>query len=291
MLVAALAKERNFSISALCEIFGIARSSYYYFKGHDVQVDEKLVALIKSIFKENAENYGTRKIKVELSKHNYHVSRPKIARIMKSEGLVSSHTKSSFRHMQTQSVSSNFPNIVNQEFDNREEREVMVSDTTYLWISGKWHYLCIMLDLCGRFIEGHSTGASKDAALTQRAILSIKGDLRDIKILHSDRGCEYINKLIDKTLRAFDIQRSTSRTANPFDNAVAEVMFKTIRTEFVKKRSFNSLDDFNQAFSKWVYWYNNKRIHESLGYLTPTEYRRQKRENGTSKAPEKCVAF
>lgn len=278
MLIMALSKEHNISISALCKRFKMPRSSFYY-QHRGFQHDERLVETVIDIFKSNGDNYGARKIKVELSKHDYQVSRSRIRRIMDFEGLVSNYTKTSFRPQNTKSVSSEYPNIVNREFDNREEREVMVSDTSYVQIQGKWHYLCIMVDLCGRHIEGYSAGCSKDAALTQKAIFSIKGDLRDIGILHSDKGCEYLNKLIDKTLRAFDIQRSTSGKGDPYDNSVAEAMFKIIKTEFVKNRTFASLDDFNKGFASWVDWYNNKRIHGSLGYLTPVEYRKQRKES------------
>jgi transposase InsO family protein len=274
----ALSKEHNISISALCKILKMPRSSFYY-QNRGVQSDERLVSLVNDIFKDSGDNYGSRKIKVELSKYDYQVSRSRIRRIMDFEGLVSNYTKTSFRPQKTRSVSSEYPNIVNREFDNRAEREVMVSDTSYVQIQGKWHYLCIMVDLCGRYIEGYSAGCSKDATLTQKAILSIKGDLRDIGILHSDKGSEYLNKLIDKTLRAFDIQRSTSSKGDPYDNSVAEAMFKIIKTEFVKNRTFGSLDDFKNGLADWVNWYNNKRIHSSLGYLTPAEYRKQRKDS------------
>jgi transposase InsO family protein len=285
MLISALAKEHNVSIGALCTIFKMARSSYYY-KNIERQEDSELVSLCKVIFKKNDSNYGARKIKVELSKHDYQVSRSRIRRIMKSEGLVSSYTKPRHRPSNTESVKIDYPNIVNREFDNRYEREVIVSDTTYLRISGKWHYLCIMLDLCGRYLEGFCADHTKDATLAKRAILAMKGDLRDIGILHSDQGSEFINKLVDKTLRAFDIQRSTSGKGDVYDNSVAEAMFKIIKTEFVKKRVFHSLEEFNREFSSWVDKYNNERIHGSLGYLTPDEFRKKKKEE---KSDELCA--
>jgi transposase InsO family protein len=290
MLILALSHEHNINISALCKLFKMPRSSFYY-HNCDFRKDDELIALTKKLFIDSEQNYGTRKLKVDLAEHNHKISRRRIARFMASEDLVSSYTKSSYRPSGTQSVKADYPNIVNQEFDNREEREVMVSDTTYLWINNKWHYLCIMLDLCGRFLEGFCASETKDATMTQRAILSIKGDLRDIGILHSDKGSEYINQLVDKTLRAFDITRSTSGKGNAYDNAVAESMFKIIKTEFVKDRIFYSLEEFTQAFSKWVYKYNNIRVHGSLDYLTPAAYRKRRKETIKDILPEKCEAF
>jgi len=273
----ALSKEHKISISALCKRLKMPRSSFYYHK-RGRQQDASLVDATEKIFEASGKNYGTRKIKVELANQDRKVSRRKISEIMSFRGLTSSYTKPSYRPLTTQSVNTTTPNLVKKEFDNRAEREVMVSDTSYVWIGGKWQYLCIMVDLCGRYIEGFAASSSKDANLTHNAILSIKGDLRDINILHSDKGSEYLNKLIDKTLIAFDIQRSTSGKGNPYDNAVAEAMFKIIKKEFVKKRTFNSLEEFKIGFAKWVYWYNNIRIHGSLDYLTPVEYRKRERE-------------
>jgi transposase InsO family protein len=267
----------------------MSRSSFYY--QNTPRREEALIALTKRLFEDSEQNYGTRKLKVDLAKHNHKVSRRRIARFMACEGLVSSYTKTKYRPSGTESVKADYPNIVNQEFDNREEREVIVSDTSYIWINDKWQYLCIMLDLCGRFLEGSCASETKDATMTQRAILSIKGDLRDIGILHSDKGSEYINNLMDKTLRAFDIIRSTSGKGNAYDNAVAESMFKIIKTEFVKDRKFHSLEEFTQEFTKWVVRYNYKRTHGSLGYLTPAEYRKQRKETINDKLPEKCEAF
>jgi transposase InsO family protein len=272
MMITALSHELDISISALCEILKLPRSTYYY-KNKEYQEDIVLVSHISDIFKDNHRSYGTRRIKVGLSNMDYHVSRRKIARIMNQENLVSKYTKSRFKPSQTESVKTEYKNVVNQEFDGRSEREVMVSDTTYFKINGKWYYLCIMLDLCGRFLEGFAASQSKDASLAHKAILSIKGDLRDIDIFHSDKGSEFLNKLIDRALRAFDIKRSTSGKGNVFDNSVAEAMFKTIKTEFIEGKTFKCLDDFNNQFSNWVKWYNFRRFHSSLDYLTPDEYR------------------
>jgi transposase InsO family protein len=290
MLILVLSHELNVSISALCKRFGISRSSFYYQK-RDNSHDKHLVSLIKGIFEDSEEVYGTRKIKAELSTQGHKTSRRKISQIMNQEDLVSVYTKPSSLPLNTQSVRAESQNLVKQEFDNRDDREVIVSDTSYLRINGQWNYLCIMLDLCGRNLDGFAVSNRKDATLSKNAFFSIKGDLRDIGILHTDKGSEYVNKLMEKTLRAFDIQHSTSRKGNPCDNAVAESMFKIIKTEFVRKRTFASLEDFNQKFSKWAKKYNNVRIHGSLGYLTPAEFRRRSKEMHMNNLHKECVAF
>ncbi|SFR94875.1 IS3 family transposase, partial [Anaeromicropila populeti] len=97
-----------------------------------------------------------------------------------------------------------------------------------------------------------------------------------IKVFHTDRGNEFKNKIIDEVLNAFKIKRSLSQKGCPYDNAVAEAGYKIIKTEFAFKRVFSSLEELKRELSDYVKWYNNKRIHGALNYMTPVEYRLSK---------------
>ena len=93
-----------------------------------------------------------------------------------------------------------------------------------------------------REIIGHSAGPQKDAKLVYRPFSSIKGNLNEIQLFHTDRGNEFKNKLIDEALETFQIKRSLSLKGSPYDNAVAEAMFKVIKTEFVNHAHFEKQD-------------------------------------------------
>ncbi|SDJ01816.1 putative transposase, partial [Alteribacillus bidgolensis] len=114
----------------------------------------------------------------------------------------------------------------------------IVSDLTYVRVQQKWHYICVLVDLYNREIIGYSAGPHKDAALVQRAFASVKYNLHQLELFHTDRGSEFKNQLIDQTLQTFGIKRSLSEKGTPYDNAVAEATFKTIKTEFTHARSF-----------------------------------------------------
>ncbi|MDQ0274002.1 transposase InsO family protein [Cytobacillus purgationiresistens] len=225
------------------------------------------------IFQASRQNYGTRKIKVEIKKRGLIVSRRRIGRIMKEQGLVSTYTVAQFKLHSKSCNESELKNELNRNFDQEEEMTAIVSDLTYVRVNQKWHYVCIFVDLFNREIVGYSAGLNKDALLVYRAFASIKMDLHKIQIFHTDRGNEFKNNLIDNALKTFNIQRSLSMKGCPYDNAVAEATFKIIKTEFVKGRQFDSLEELTIELQDYVHWYNHIRIHGTLGYVSPIDYK------------------
>jgi len=150
---------------------------------------------------------------------------------------------------------------------------VIVSDLTYVRVKQKWHYICVLVDLYNREIIGYSAGPRKSAFLVQRAFGAVKYNLNRLKLFHTDRGSEFKNQIIDDALNTFGIERSLSEKGSPYDNAVAEATFKTIKTEFVHGRVFTDQDELDLELFDYVNWFNNIRIHGSLNYQIPTEYK------------------
>ncbi len=151
--------------------------------------------------------------------------------------------------------------------------KVVVSDLTYVNVGGKWNYICLMLELYNREIVGYAAGAHKDAELVRKALYSIKYDLRKISLFHTDRGNEFKNRIIEEALESFDIRRSLSYKGCSYDNAVAEATYKIIKTEFAFNKRFESHEELELELFDDVNWYNNVRIHGSLGYKTSVEFR------------------
>lgn len=256
----------------MCKVLQISRSTYYY-ESKEKSDETILVSTIKRIFSESRNNYGTRKIKVDLKKEGFQVSRRKIGRIMKQEGLVSKYTVAQFKPHVDKCNESKIANVVNRDFNNRPQYNVVVSDLTYVRVGNSWNYICILVDLFNREIIGYSSGRNKDAALVYKAFAQVNTNLNNINIFHTDRGNEFKNKLLDETLETFNIQRSLSMKGCPYDNAVAEATFKIIKTEFVNYSTFETLEELKYELADYVNWFNNHRIHSSLGYLTPVAYR------------------
>lgn len=257
----------------MCKVLKISRSLVYY-ERKNKRKDRKLENEIIRIFKESRNNYGSRKIKVELQKLGYQVSLRRIRKYMDLNGLVSNYTVKQFKVHKSSCNNDKVDNIVNREFNRSKKLDVVVSDLTYVNVAGKWNYICLILDLYNREIIGYAAGRNKTAELVYKAFSRIKENLKNIQIFHTDRGNEFKNKIIDEVLETFQITRSLSKKGCPYDNAVAEATYKIIKTEFAFNRIFSSFEELETELFDYVNWYNNIRIHGSLNYLTPISYKK-----------------
>ena len=256
----------------MCRLLCIPRSLVYY-KKKQRKVNSRLENEVIRIFKESRNNYGSRKIKKELAKIKIIASRNKIREIMKKYNLVSNYTVKQFKVHKTGCNNDRIDNVVNRKFDERNNLEVIVSDLTYVRVRNKWCYICLLINLFNREIVGFSAGGNKTAELVYEAFLNSNINLSKVQIFHTDRGNKFKNKLIDEVLSAFNIKRSLSHKGCPYDNAVAEATYKIIKTEFAFNKIFNSIDELKFELADYVNWFNNKRIHGSLGYMSPVDYR------------------
>lgn len=256
----------------MCRVLKVNRSTYYY-EAKPQAIDNSVEEAIVKIFNNNQRVYGTRKIKVELKKLDIVASRRRIGRFMKKNGLISVYTVAQYKPHKTTCNESAIKNELNREFQKEFPLEAVVSDLTYVRVAGRWNYICLLIDLFNREIIGHSCGQVKDAKLVYQAFAKVKGNLFDIQLFHTDRGREFKNQLIDEVITTFGIKRSLSMKGCPYDNAVSEATYKIVKTEFVRNRQFRTLEHLEKELNKYVKWFNEKRIHSTLGYLSPFEFK------------------
>lgn len=253
----------------MCKILNISRSTYYY-QPKDKSDDSKLEAEVLQVFNDNRKAYGTRKIKASLS---VKASRRTIGKIMKRNNLISVYTKRKFKANKSSVNNEPIKNELNRHFNDRQPLEAVVTDLTYVDVSGTWHYVCLILDLFNREVIGYSVGRYKTAELVKQALATIPYDCSKIKLFHTDRGSEFDNKLIDEFLEVFDITRSLSHKGTPYDNAVAESTYKSFKAEFIYQEQFDSLEELQIKTFDFINWWNNIRVHSSLNYKTPAQVR------------------
>ena len=139
------ANAHKYSVSAMCRVLQVNRSTYYY-EAATKKDESELTADIQEIFRKSRNHYGTRKIKKELADCGKQVSRRRIGRIMKQEGLVSSYTTAQFKPQKDRCNESKVENVLNRQFQNQPYRNVVVSDLTYVRVGNRWNYICVLID-------------------------------------------------------------------------------------------------------------------------------------------------
>lgn len=228
-----------------------------------------------------------------MRQQGYTVSRRRIGRIMRRYNLISSYTKKKYKPQIEKCNDAATPNILQRDFNRKQALDAVVSDLTYVRVGGDWCYICLVIDLWNREIIGWSAGRRKSAELVQEALYRIPYSLNHINIFHSDRGKEFDNQLIDDVIAAFTIERSLSKRGCPYDNAVVEATNKALKVEFIYQHKFTDLEELQLLLFDYIHWYNNVRLHSSLGYKTPASLRRQSSSTvlyhtTLSHCPKKC---
>lgn len=259
----------------MCKILNISRQTYYY-QAKTIESEAELEEIIQEEFLRNRKAYGTRKLKKCLAKLGFQVSRRRIGRMMKQRGLQSTYTLAQFNVHSVTCNEAKTANVLDRTFTQKTPLAAIVTDLTYVRVGGKWHYICLILDLFNREIIGHACGAKKDAFLVKEAFSRIPYPLTNVQLFHTDRGKEFDNQTIDEILIAFDITRSLSKKGCPYDNAVAESTYKSVKVEFVHQYQFETLAHLRLELYDYVHWWNYLRLHGTLGHETPIHFRQQR---------------
>lgn len=265
----------------MCKVLKVSRSGYYHWleeKPSKRNLDnERICRKIRQIHSASREIYGSPRITNELRKEGIRISRPRVARLMRSEGI---RSKIRRKFVATTDSKHHYPvvaNLLERNFQADQPGRVWVSDITYIPTAEGWLYLTVVMDLADRAIIGWSHSKSLRAIPTSMAAFRMAVNNRPLTgalIFHSDRGIQYACTEFQDLLKAYPgVQRSMSRKGDCWDNAVAESFFKTLKVELVYGRKFYSRSQATLALFEYIeIWYNRKRQHSKLGYLSPEEY-------------------
>lgn len=166
-------------------------------------------------------------------------------------------------------------NLLDREFDGYAPRTHLASDLTYVRVGGGWAYVCLLVDLANRSIAGHSAGMNRGADLVMAAFATLDFPLTDVEVFHTDRGSEFDNAKIDGLLDVFGIRRSLSRKGNPYDNAVVESTNRLLKKELIYRNHYTTIEQLRGDLNDYVWWFNNQRLHSTLGYRSPKEFTEQ----------------
>lgn len=251
------------------------RSTYYRLRdeGDPVEEADPIDGAVREEFERSSRRYGARRIKRALERRGIVASRRRIRRSMRSQGLRSRYQRKAFRPHAARPNEAAVPNVLGREFDGHAPHTHICSDLTYVRAGKAWCYVCLLIDLYNREIVGHAASERKDAALVMAAFATVAFPLYDISVFHTDRGSEFDNQRIDEMLEVFGIERSLSKKGCPFDNAVDESTNKSLKAEMVWGEEFADLRELQVRLNDYVWWYNNERLHSTLNYMSPVEFR------------------
>ncbi len=229
---------------------------------------------IKIIFDKSKGTYGATRVCKALEREKLVYCRSYIALLMRQLGLKSVICKK-FKVATTDS-NHKLPiaeNRLNRDFESQVLGQKWVSDITYIMVGNKWHYVTTVMDLADRKIIAW---VLSDDMTTENTVYKAwikareKRGITEGHIFHSDRGIQYASKLFSSSFKG-DMNQSMSRKGNCWDNAVAESFFKTLKYECVNRYRFIDCVHAFGVIDEYINWYNNERLHSSLGYLTPAE--------------------
>jgi len=263
----------------MCRMLEVSPTAYYDWCGRPKTSREKanelLTPLIKEVFEAQRYGCGTRTIKKALARQGHRVSRRRIGRLMRAEGLTCK-TKKKFKAT-TNSKHDNpvAPNRLNREFTADKPNQKWVGDITYIWTVEGWLYLATVIDLFSRKVVGWSMSSRMTKELVNKALLAAIWARKPTKGLlwHTDRGSQYASASHRELLKEHGIIQSMSRKGNCWDNAVAESFFHTLKTGLVNHKQYQTRDEARKDIFEYIeVFYNRERLHSTNDYWSPVDY-------------------
>jgi transposase InsO family protein len=275
------AEKAAYPIRALCHCLKVSRSGFYASRGRPesthAQTDRRLRVLIRASFDGSRRRYGSPRVHADLTDQDVHVSRKRVARVMREERLKArprKRFKSTTMSDHDQPVAAN---LLNRDFTAAAPNQRWVGDTSEFLVgeSGKL-YLAVILDLFSRFVVGWAVSAVNDRHVTLKALgMAIKRRCPEAGLLHhSDQGCTYASEDYQAILELFGITCSMSRRGACYDNAVMESFFSTVKAELGEHFESYGLAK-EQLFDYIEVFYNQRRRHSTLGQISPAAFERR----------------
>ena len=274
-----------FPILRMCQVLEVSENGYYNWrkrgKSQRKRDDEHLTERIEDAYYQNRGHYGSPRIHTELKDQGIHCGRKRVARLMQERGLSARKKKRKPRTTDSNHDLPIAPNLLEQDFTADAPDKKWMSDFTYLETREGWLFLAGVLDAYSRKIVGWSMSEHHDTELVQTALhMALLQRRPGAELIHhSDRGSEYASRRYQSLLREHQIQISTSKKGDCYDNAVIESFWATLKKECLGDDIFLSRDEAKTAVFEYIeVYYNRKRKHSSLGYLSPAHYEKQMRE-------------
>ena len=269
---------RQYPLSGLLKVAGLARSTFYY-QLNVRQADDKhkqLKATIKDVFERHKGRYGYRRVAAAICHLGKQVNHKKVQRLMgtmKLKSLVRPKKYKSFKGEVGQAAS----NELQRRFEADKPNEKWVTDVTEFKVAGEKLFLSPVLDLYNGEIIAFETNRRPQFELVKSMLNKAFSRLGvdDKPLLHSDQGWQYRMSPYRQALKERGLVQSMSRKGNCYDNAAMESFFAVLKSEFFYLTKFTSIDQLKAGIADYIHYYNHDRIKLKLGGLSPVQFRAQ----------------
>jgi putative transposase len=275
------AEKKAYPITLMCQVLGVRRSSYYAWKQRQPskrqQEYQRLIPIAQRADKESKGTYGARRIAQEIRKTGVPCGRTKAATVMDLAKIKARQKKKFKVTTDSQHNLPVSPNLLDREFTVSEPNRVYAGDITYIWTQEGWLYLAVVLDLFSRQVVGWSMSRRMTKDLVEDALTMAYWRRKPAPgvIFHSDRGSQYCSQAFQALLQTCQMISSMSRKGDCWDNAVAESFFGSLKTERVFLTHYRTREDARRDIADYIeMFYNSRRLHSHLGYLSPREFER-----------------
>ena len=271
--------KEKYNIQKACKILRISRSGFYDYlkrrKSKRAIENEALAEMIEDIFHEHKARYGSRRIQKVLEQQGIHVNPKRVCRLMSEQNLIAKGTRKSDHYQPDKNTYDEKENILNQVFKASQKNQIWVGDITYIPTKQGWLYLAVFIDIFSRKVTGWAMDTRVRDTLVLSALNQAIGREHPVEglIIHTDRGAQYTAQRFQALLLRYGFRQSMSRKGNPYDNAIMESFYRTLKRELVRDAHYDNPEQARLDIFKYIEtYYNTKRIHSAPGWVSPAQF-------------------
>lgn len=286
------ANQADFPMRAMCRVLGVSHSGFYDWQvrgpSRRALADAVLSERIRDIHAQSDATYGMPRIRAELAEQGTSVGGKRIARLMRRAGLRGvSRRRGYVVTTQRDDKQRPAPDLVKREFKADAANLLWVADMTYVPTWAGFIYLAIVLDVWSRRVVGWSIGERMTADLVLAALNMALQQRRPAGVVHhSDQGSQYTSLAFGNRCTEMGVRPSMGSVGDAYENAMAESFFATLECELIDRRSFKTKTEARMALFSYIEgWYNPRRRHSALGYLSPANFEAKHQAAAASQRP------
>jgi putative transposase len=269
----------------MCRLYEVTRGGYYAWRqrhpGARSEENERLLKCIERVYAQSHETYGSPRIQRALCEQGLQVGKNRVARLMRKHRI---RARAARIYRPHPGVRRFFEAIPKQRLKalSVNANAVWVGDITYLKLGGSWRYLAAVMDRCTRRVKGWSLGRKKNVRLTLQALDRAVHRFRPRAglIFHSDRGTEYAGYIFRDRLAELGMVQSMNERMN--DNAYMESFFHSMKSDVIHGVTFDTDEQLCRTVREYIEFYNERRLHSSIGYMAPAVYEQNLSRRGVN---------